>query len=52
MKQIITEQKSFYENLYTSKLNKTSTYEEMSNSFTAEHNMPKLTDTEKAVKYQ
>ena len=42
MAQILIEQKAFHE--YTSKLTRTDIYKGMSNSFTAENKMPKLSD--------
>ena len=49
MKQILQEQKTFYENLYTSKLSKTNTYAETSNNFFSNNDMPKLSDIDKNI---
>ena len=49
MTEILEEQKLFYENLYTSKLNKTEEYREMTNSFSVDNPTPILTDGEKNI---
>ena len=49
MKQILQEQKTFYENLYTSKLNKTNTYAENANNFFTDNDMPKLSNLDKNI---
>ena len=50
MKQILEEQKRFYENLYTSKLNKTETFiTETENSFFENNEMPELSTMDKDI---
>ena len=49
MKQILQEQKQFYENLYTSKLKHTETDADISKSFFTDNNMPKLSNMDKDI---
>ena len=41
------EQKTFYKNLYTTKINKTESYIESENSFFHDNNMPTLSEMDK-----
>lgn len=47
MKQILQEQNLFYERLYTSKISKTETYQQMVQHFLIDNQMPILTDIDK-----
>ena len=49
MKQILQEQKQFYENLYTSKLKHTEIDADISKSFFTDNNMPKLSNMDKDI---